>query len=203
MTTIFAEGPRLNLEQFNVARDYEITVQELDNWAPSIDYHYVHGKRHIEGHIRAINKIERPYRDDMPEICEWQSIVERDTNTCVGATWWDVHPGRIVEIRGFIIWSNKQQNQYRNEAARIRDSVLLEHCNASILYTFIRGNWPSVQGYQNYVSERQSVRDVSKIKYTYSTTPEQMQAFKNNPANSNIIPAHTYRGGEWVKPWDR
>ena len=199
---VFAEGPRLNLEQLDVDRDYQSIITGLEDWAPSKVYSPVHGWRHLRGYLLNINKIERPYTDTC-DTKEWMSIVERDTNTCVGATWWQVSPGRIVEIRGFIIWSNKRQNQYRNEASRIRDCALLENCNVSELITFIRGNFPSPQGYQNYVSERQSVRDTSKIKYTYSTTPEQMQAFKNNPANSNIIPEHTYRGAEWVKPWNR
>lgn len=199
---IFAEGPRLNLEQFDVDRDYEATVAGLEDWAPSRNYDPSHGYRHLRGYLLNINKIERPYTDTCDNK-EWLSIVERDTNTCVGATWWQVSPGRIVEIRGFIIWSNKRQNQYRNEASRIRDSALLEHCNVSELITFIRGDFPSAQGYQNYVSQRQSIRDTSKIKYTYSTTPAQMETFKNSPGNGNVIPSHTYKGGEWVKPWDR
>ncbi|NDB30163.1 hypothetical protein EB155_10685 [archaeon] len=199
---IFAEGPRLNLEQFDVDRDYEVTVAGLEDWAPSRNYHVSHGYRHLRGYLLNINKVERPYTDTC-EYGEWMSIVERSSDTCVGATWWQVRPGREVEIRGFIIWSNSRRNQYRNEAARIRDSVLLEHCNVSTLYTFIRGDFPSAQGYQNYVSQRQSIRDTSKIKYTYSTTPAQMETFKNSPGNGNVIPSHTYRGGDWVKPWDR
>ena len=199
---VFAEGPRLNLEQFDVDRDYEATVAGLADWAPSRNYDSAHGWRHLRAYLLYINKIERPYTDTC-DYREWMSIVERSSNTCVGATWWEVRPGRVVEIRGFIVWSNRRQNQYRNEASRIRDSALLEQCNVSELITFIRGDYPSSQGYQNFVSERQSIRDTSKMKRTYTTTPAQMQAFKNSPGNSNIIPAHTYRGGEWVKPWNR
>lgn len=199
---VFAEGPRLNLEQFDVDRDYEATVAGLADWAPSRNYDSTHGWRHLRGYLSYINKIERPYTDTC-DYREWMSIVERSSNTCVGATWWEVRPGRVVEIRGFIIWSNRRQNQYRNEASRIRDSALLEQSNVSELITFIRGDYPSSQGYQNFVSERQSIRDTSKMKKTYTTTPAQMQAFKNSPGNANVIPAHTYRGGEWVKPWSR
>ena len=40
---VFAEGPRLNLEQFDVDRDYEATVAGLADWAPSRDYDSAHG----------------------------------------------------------------------------------------------------------------------------------------------------------------
>ena len=139
---VFAEGPRLNLEQFDVDRDYEATVAGLADWAPSRNYDSAHGWRHLRAYLLYINKIERPYTDTC-DYREWMSIVERSSNTCVGATWWEVRPGRVVEIRGFIVWSNRRQNQYRNEASRIRDSALLEQCNASELITFTRGDFPS------------------------------------------------------------